>query len=769
MYTCDSNKEIPSYFAQRDWIGEKSATQQEKIEILAPASANSYKNAVYNGADAIYFGYKELNARAKGENFNSIKEVTDFCHLFGVKAYLALNIAVKNKELSLAREIIKEAEKANIDAFIISDLALVPIIKRYSSAEIHASTQMGVHNVYGVKFLERFGFDRVVLSREVTLDEIKRIKQESDIEIEVFAHGALCVAFSGACLLSSITCGNSGNRGRCRQLCRHFFTCYINGNKMTDGYLLSAKDIKMLDHLAELKQARVDSLKIEGRLRRPEYVGGVTNIYKYYSQYPQTPTEDDENTLKLLYNRGNFTTLYLGERDIISPHIPDHIGIPFGEIIEVRSPNSAVAVMKCQAESGDGFKIIREKEEVSGAVVKAEIGNCKYIMHTENPVNIGDIALLTNNHNLSYAINNIIKKISIDVVIRLFCHEKPHIIASANGATIELYGEEIIPKAKSNPVTEQDIKEQFSKTNNTNFEFNFLFVLCQDAFMTKAQLNSLRRQTIAKMELAIIDNYNRKPKSLKPIEKFDAEKVNGDFAEFNSLFIPDSVYSHINNIVYNPDDLNYQMCLEFYKKTKKEDNLVFIKPPIFMLESKFSQLEKIGAIFDGIVADNLAYVELGKALGKKIVGGINLNITNTKNSLTQLCNQFIASIELNKRELASFKGALLYTYGNLPLMHLNHCPRLLAGQKCGRCGGQLIYKDKKGQYEIVTKKFYGYCQHQLKNGVITNLGNFDGYYKYFDFTSSTTSEIDKVLHNYYVDKEFSTQNYNHLHLTRGVK
>ena len=215
----------------------------------------------------------------------------------------------------MAKEIIKEAEEAKIDAFIISDLAILPLIKKYSKAQVHASTQMGIHNVYGAKFLEKLGFDRVVLSREVSLDEIRRIKENCKIEIEVFVHGALCVGFSGACLISSILTGNSGNRGRCSQLCRHYYNCFVDRKKITEGYLLSAKDVNMLDNLAKLKEVKVDSFKIEGRLRRPEYVGGTTNIYQYYTASNDNPSSSDENTLKLLYNRGNYTTLYLDDKD----------------------------------------------------------------------------------------------------------------------------------------------------------------------------------------------------------------------------------------------------------------------------------------------------------------------------------------------------------------------------------------------------------------------------------------------------------------------
>lgn len=769
MYICDSNKEIPSYSTKRNWGSFSHLPQKEfATEILAPSSIDSYKNAVYNGADAIFFGYKELNARARGGNFSSLKEVTGFCHLFGVKAYLTLNISLKNNEIDKAKEIIIEAEDANIDAFIISDLALLSVIKKYSKAQVHASTQMGIHNLFGVRFLEKVGFDRVVLSREVTIDEIKCIKNNSDIEVEVFVHGALCVGFSGACLLSSMLTGNSGNRGRCNQLCRQFYTCYINGKKTNEGYLLSAKDVNMLDNLQELKDAKVDSFKIEGRLRRPEYVGGTTNIYQYYNTSKAIPEISDLNTLKMLYNRGDYTTLYFGEKDKIYPFAPGHIGVEFGRIVEVRSTNSAVAKMDYAVGINDGFKITRNKKEVGGGVVITDLGNLKYLIRTDKAVNVGDITLITTDNALNNSIKDIQKKIIIDTGIRIVHGEKPHIIASSQGITVEIYGEEDIPMAKTNPVNKEEVVEQFSKTADTLFEIKFVTIVCDNAFLSKSQLNALRRQLLEKIRTVILENYPRKIKTWGKLEIAEkTEKIIGDFAEFSNDF-DDCIYYNIKNIVYNPDNLNYENCLNFYNKTKRKDNLIYIKPPIFVLEKNFDTLKNICSIFDGIVADNLAYITLAKMLQKKVVAGINLNITNTKNPLINLCDSYFASVELNKKELIPFKGALLYTYGKLPLMYLNHCPRLLGAQKCDNCTGDIKYKDNKGEYQIVTKKFLGYCQHILKNGIITNLGNFDGYGKYFDFSNMDNSSIDRVIYNYYVDKQFSTENYNHLHLSRGV-
>lgn len=769
MYICGNNKDIPPYSAKRNWGDVPTPKVKEPLpEILAPASSDSYKNAVYNGADAIYFGYKELNARAKGANFASLKEVVDFCHIFGVKAYLAINISLKSNELETAREIIKEAEEAKIDAFIISDLALIPIIRRYSKAQIHASTQMGVHNVHGARFLEKMGFDRVVVSREVSIEDIKAIKNACNIEVEAFVHGALCVAFSGACLLSSMLTGNSGNRGRCNQLCRRYYSCFTDGKKETEGYLLSAKDIKLFDRLKDLKAAGVDSFKIEGRLRRPEYVGGVTNIYKHYLINDSPVKEEDENTLKILYNRGDYISLYFGDSEKIYPYVQGHIGMPFGKIIEVRPDNTAVVSMDFTAAVGDGFKILRDKREVAGGQIISDLGKYKYLLRVDNRVNVGDIACITTDTTLNASINEITSKVAIEAGIRLAQGEKAHIIASAQNVTVEIYGEEIVPEARTNPITPQEVKEQFSKTADTNFRFKFISVVCENAFLTKSQVNALRRKTIEEIEKAILTRYERAPRKHGKVSGYpDSATITGDFAEFAAIF-PESARNFVNNIVYNPDNLNYENCIGFYDKAKKSDNLVFIKPPIFVHEKDFEPLSKVCGIFDGIIADNLAYIELAKSLGKKVVAGLHLNITNAKNPLIRMCDGYFASVELNKQELKPFKGSILYTYGNLPLMHLTHCPRMLNAKLCAKCGGKMIYKDQNGEYLITTHNFNGHRVHVLKNGIRTSLGNIDGYTKYFDFTEASNNEVEEVMEKYYNERSFSVENYNHLHLTRGV-
>lgn len=764
-----------SYGTWRKW-GELAPIlypEYQKIEILAPASKSSYKTAVFNGADAVYFGYKEFNARADGDNFESINEIVDFCHLYRVKAYLALNICFKNSELAQVKDIIIEAESANIDAFIIADLAILPIIKKYSKAQVHASTQMGVHNYKGAEYLSNLGFDRVVLSREASLEEIKGIKDKNiPISIEVFCHGALCVAFSGACLLSSMISGNSGNRGKCSQLCRNLYRCELDGKFVNEGYLLSAKDICMANDIKKLYDLEVDSLKIEGRLRRSEYVAGATSIYSKLRT--GDPCEsDDETCLKKLFNRGDFTKGYINNaNDIIYPYIPSHMGLDCGKIIKILSKKLVLAECKFVINKDDGFKIIRNKQEVCGAVATGEVKNGKYVLFvmTETTVDVGDNISITTDTQLNKNLLENTKKLQIEVAINMNENEKISVIAHCQDAYVE-FTDEILQLSENLTITKDNISAQFSKTRDTNFDINVVYAHIGKVYMPKSALNELRRKIITEIENKLLSGYIRE-KSKKYVNPEDITiNIDGDFAEINDKTMLASRLKHkVKNIVYAPNVVKLSDCKVFYKIAKNSDNLIYFKPPIFIPNNKIDLINSIVAIFDGVVASNLSVIKIAQDLNKLVVAGYNLNIMNSKNLLIKTTNQYIASVELNKKDLINMKNCLVYTYGYLPLMYLNHCPRKLNGENCSNCGKKLVYKDAKGQYPITTVKIEDYCQHTLKNGILTNLGNtLEHVNLYFDFTDSTSEEIGNMLYNYYSSGIFDTVNCNKLHLNRGVK
>ena len=292
-----------------------------KIELLSPVGDwNCLLAAVQNGADSVYFGSTLFNARASANNFDipTLKKAIEYCKLRNVKTFLTLNILIKNAEFNDAIILAKKAYEFGIDAIIVQDLGLARfLIKNFPDLPIHASTQMSIHNLEGVLKLQNLGFKRVVLARELPINEIQYICKNTNIEIETFIYGALCISYSGQCLFSSIIGGRSGNRGKCAGPCRLPYELLLhndNSNKDTlldKGYLLSPKDLCSLNYLPQLIEAGVKCFKIEGRLKSPEYVAVVTKIYRKYidkilNKENYVVEDSDMQQLLQMFNRGRF-------------------------------------------------------------------------------------------------------------------------------------------------------------------------------------------------------------------------------------------------------------------------------------------------------------------------------------------------------------------------------------------------------------------------------------------------------------------------------
>jgi putative protease len=252
----------------------------KKLELLAPAgSEQAFRAAIENGADAVYLGTEEFSARYYAENFkiDSLQDITKEAHKRGVKVYLTVNTLLNDQEISLYPEYLYKAAQSGVDALIVQDWGVINLTRNLvPEMPLHGSTQMTINSLQGVKYLQKQGFKRVVLARETSLEEVKKIKKETDIELEIFGHGALCISYSGICYFSSMLGGRSGNRGRCAQPCRLEYE-FLNNKKQ---HYLSTKDIRMIEYISEIVNSGVSSIKIEGRMKRPEYVAVVTKHYR---------------------------------------------------------------------------------------------------------------------------------------------------------------------------------------------------------------------------------------------------------------------------------------------------------------------------------------------------------------------------------------------------------------------------------------------------------------------------------------------------------
>ena len=289
-----------------------------RMELLAPAGGmRELKAAVQSGADAVYLGASEFSARAGAGNFDyeELAEAVRYCHVYGVKVHCALNTLIKETELEAAIAAARRVYECGVDAIIIQDIGLAAHLRRMlSDIELHASTQMTITSLEGARYLKEHGFSRVVLARELSLSEIEEIAKGIDIELEVFIHGAICMCYSGQCLMSSVLGGRSGNRGRCAQPCRLSYELIRNGNREVSAYALSPKDMALIDHLKELRRIGVASLKIEGRLKSAEYVSAVTGIYRKYLDKPDKVSVGDRRELAAAFSRSGFTDGYLTGR-----------------------------------------------------------------------------------------------------------------------------------------------------------------------------------------------------------------------------------------------------------------------------------------------------------------------------------------------------------------------------------------------------------------------------------------------------------------------
>lgn len=368
-------------------IMKNGADGMPMIELLAPVGHHEgLLAAVKNGADAIYVGGASFGARKEAAfSHEELVKVINFSHLHNVKVYVTVNTTIFDQELEALKEYIHFLYLNDVDAIIVQDLGVAHLVKQlYPDFELHFSTQMTLHNTKGVEFAKRFGADRVVVARENTLEEIKAMKEAVDIDLEVFVHGALCVCYSGQCLMSSMIGARSGNRGACAQTCRlpYELVDLSTGETLDSSvgdFLLSPKDLKTIDEIGTLIDAGVTSFKIEGRLKKPEYVATVVKAYREaIDQYVATRkvqiSKQMHQDMEQIFSRG-FTKGYLfGERgaSLMSAKRPNHKGILIGEVMSVKGKRATID-LKSPLEVGDGLRFVSLNQKDQGLQVQKNV------------------------------------------------------------------------------------------------------------------------------------------------------------------------------------------------------------------------------------------------------------------------------------------------------------------------------------------------------------------------------------------------------------
>ena len=350
-----------------------------RIELLAPSgNIESFMAAVSAGADAVYVGLKDFSARAKAKNFSykQLKEICSYAHQKNVKVFVAVNTLVKNLEIKSVLNTLEQISLSGADAIIVQDLGVAYLSKKYfPNIRLHASTQLTIHNSYGAIQAKQMGFERAVLARELSFDEIKSIKNKSNIELEIFCHGALCFCVSGLCLFSSFIGGYSGNRGHCAQPCRRLWS--VDGKK---GYFLSPKDFQLIDYIKQIKETGITSLKIEGRLKSADYVNKTVRAYRLLIDSDETNYEQNlkqaKEILSLDYARQKTTFNFNNKStDIFEPNKSKNLGLYLG-VIENKTDTTFSLNTKADLLTGDTIRIVDNKKDKS-FVLKIETADKK--------------------------------------------------------------------------------------------------------------------------------------------------------------------------------------------------------------------------------------------------------------------------------------------------------------------------------------------------------------------------------------------------------
>ncbi|MCH5142598.1 MAG: U32 family peptidase [Clostridiales bacterium] len=700
-------------------------------EILAPAgNKNCAYLAIYAGADAIYLGLKNFSARSSAENFDfsDLSEICTYAHALGTKVYVAMNTLVKNSELSAFLNDAACAVNAGADALIISDMFLGAYIKKICpEIELHLSTQAGVCNVYGAKLAKEYGFSRVILSRETSFFDIADIAKI--IETEVFVQGALCTCFSGQCYLSSFAGGNSGNRGKCKQPCRKLYTIDRIGYEES-AYRLSLSDLSIGQDISKLLDAGVFSFKIEGRMRRPEYVSAAV---EYYKRLLSGESADLElSNLKRTYNRGNYTKgLTFGQdKSFISSQVQGHIG-EFVGIVKVEN-GKYLCDAKAKFSDGDCFKILRNGKEVGGAKFGGT-AHSKPILTTNAHLKNGDKVFITTDAELNKKLLSKRKSIKIELSAQFNSGEKAKI--NING--IEYFSEDILEPSVSRPLTSEDIKKCFNKIDKYPFEVSYGDIQTDGVFVASSQLNGIRRKVYAEFYSAL---------SQKSKDKINlAYKSNDEKCVQNNKTAV--ICGNLNGIKADIGILKLaDFSLPYKELISRFDGEKYLYLPPYITGEEIIKIKEIIKDFNGIYSDGIYAVKLCEEVNKPLFAGTGLNISNEID--VSLCNaKYIAlSKEINCAEAKqlSRENTFYLVAGDIKVMDLIYCP---FGKKCSVCDKRENYvlTDENGRkFTLKRYKIGDYCRFELYNCACLVSGTTPAG-KLIDL--SVSEKADEVLQN----------------------
>ena len=803
---------------------------KDRVEILAPAgSMECLKAAIAAGADAVYTGGALFGARAYAHNLTEeeLLEAIDYVHLHGRRLYLTVNTLIKDREMEKQMyDYLLPYYRQGLDAVIVQDIGLFRFIrKHFPDLPIHASTQMTLTGVDGAKFLEKEGAQRIVTSRELSMAEVKKIADETELEIESFVHGALCYCYSGQCLFSSFIGGRSGNRGQCAQPCR---LLYRTPEAKRPQYLLSLKDICTLELIPEMIESGIYSFKIEGRMKKPEYAAAVAFQYrkyadlylKYYEECPaeEDPAayamkkyrvrEEDRQMLLDLYNRGGFHTGYYhtqNGREMISLNRPNHAGVPAVKVLAKKGRNvTAKALTDLYPQNIIELPMRKGREKADNYTCKDAVRkgmNVQIPVFADTPFKMDEIWMRTRNSTLidtlrEEFVNGKIKE-RICGTFRLYPQEKATLTVKCRDAEITVAGEKA-QEALSQPMSRERIEKQLRKTGNTEFEFSFLKAeIGEKVFLPMQSLNELRREALETLEKVICEKYRRSGEVKDPEEdktelSMEEEILSGwtasvRTAEQMEVILEEEAIGRIYaDCTMFPRIWEKDSYVEWITKVHAAGKEIYLVMPYIFRERTRKQYEAaynriFGAGWDGILIANYESFAFLKEHGYtgRIMTDYNLyefNQESRKFWKEKGVFEFTAPVELTERELQDLrvKDGEVIVYGYLPMMISAGCIQKTT-RGCLKKSGQTTITDRY-RNPFVVKNECDYCYNILYNYVPLYLGDrMEEVYQIgpgrirLMFTTERQQEVRQILSAYFEGKELPEGTYTRGHWKRGIK
>lgn len=656
-------------------------------EILAPAgSFESLTAAVRCGANAVYLGGKYLNARRNAANFSEeeLKKAVDYCHARNVKVYLALNTLVSDNESKTAYKAIECACNASVDALILQDIGLAATVRQVAPAmPLHASTQMSVQSIEGIKILEKLGFSRVVLPRELSENEIVTISAQTDMELEYFVHGALCMCVSGQCLMSAVLGGRSGNRGLCAQPCRLPFG--VNGK---GGNNLSLKDLSLVDELKRLEKAGICSFKIEGRMKRPEYVAAAVTACK--NSLNDSVDEDINRSLQAVFSRSGFTKGYF------------------------------------EGKLGKEMFGTRRKEDVESA--STVLSGLQRLYDNENP-------LIPVDFSLNFKQNSPLK-----------------LIASALGKSVEVTGGRCPEPAMNKPLSREELAQRISKCGGTQFFANKISMDFEEGLNTSAgALNALRRDALSALEHKLAERpetpvslYNNiilphKSSSFALHARFfREEQIPENLDGISRAVLPIEVSAEtVKRLTASGIECAAEIPIAVFSNADK-----YIKKTV--------ELKNAGLALAWVC--NLDGVGVAQKAGLPFASGFGMNIYNSVSlaEMSALgAKDCLISCEMTLNDASHLcgeipRGAMIY--GRIPLMLTRNCP-VKNKLTCTECGSKSCLVDRMGvEFPVICKNGCSFILNSRPLWVAdkkSELRNLD--YGMIYFTNESRAECERII------------------------